>query len=119
MPEQTGRSGQILPSHGSVFIQCSRYGQTDIIAAIRHFVDYASAACITRRTFGASQGRRSGAMPSADRGNMCCLEALGSGSLLLTDEGNYREGIGNGRTMVTYDSPEDAVRPIKILLNNP
>jgi hypothetical protein len=32
-------------------------------------------------------------MPSADRGNMRCFEALGSGSLLLTDEGNYPEGI--------------------------
>lgn len=58
-------------------------------------------------------------MPSADRGNMRCFEALGSSSLLLTDEGNYPEGISNGRTMVTYDSPEDAVRQIKTLLNNP
>jgi hypothetical protein len=58
-------------------------------------------------------------MPSADRGNMRSFEALGGGSLLLTDEGNYPEGISNGRTMVTYDSPEDAARQIRMLLNNP
>jgi spore maturation protein CgeB len=44
---------------------------------------------------------------------------LGSSSLLLTDAGNYPEGISNGSTMVTYESPEDAVRQIKILRNNP
>jgi hypothetical protein len=36
-------------------------------------------------------------MPGANRGSVRCFEALGSGSLLLTDEGNYPEGISNGR----------------------
>jgi spore maturation protein CgeB len=58
-------------------------------------------------------------MPSADRGNMRCFEALGSGSLLLTDEGNYPEGMSDGRTMVTYDSAEHAVSQVKMLLDNP
>ena len=58
-------------------------------------------------------------MPSADRGNMRCFEASGSGALLLTDEGNYPEGFSNGRTMVTYSSPEQAVGQIKTLLKNP
>jgi hypothetical protein len=58
-------------------------------------------------------------MPSADRGNMRCFEALGSRSLLLTDEGNYPQGMVAGRTMVTYASPEDAVGRITALLDEP
>jgi hypothetical protein len=58
-------------------------------------------------------------MPSADRGNMRCFEALGGGSLLLTDEGNYPEGISDGQTMVTYRSAEQAVSQIETLLNTP
>ena len=50
---------------------------------------------------------------------MRCFEASGSGALLLTDEGNYPEGFSNGRTMVTYSSPEQAVGQIKTLLKNP
>ncbi len=55
-------------------------------------------------------------MAGADRGNMRCFEALGSGSLLLSDDGNYPEGMRNGETMVTYKSPEDAVKQIRTLL---
>lgn len=58
-------------------------------------------------------------MPSADRGNMRCFEALGSASLLLTDEGNYPEGMTDGSTMVTYHSPEHAVSQIRALLKDP
>jgi len=55
-------------------------------------------------------------MSSTDRGNMRCFEALGSGALLLTDEGNYPEGMSDGKTMVTYNSPEHALTQIKTLL---
>ena len=58
-------------------------------------------------------------MPSADRGNMRCFEALASGSLLLTDEGNYPEGMSSGNTMVTYHSPKHAVALVKMLLEAP
>lgn len=58
-------------------------------------------------------------MSSSDRGNMRCFEALGSRSLLLTDEGNYPEGMSDGVTMVTYNSPEHALRQIKTLLDDP
>ena len=58
-------------------------------------------------------------MPSADRGNMRCFEALGSGSLLLSDQGTYPEGMEDGRTMVTYNSPEQAVEKIRMLLESP
>ena len=58
-------------------------------------------------------------MPSADRGNMRCFEALGSASLLLTDEGSYPAGMSDGSTIVTYGSAEHAVNQIKVLLEDP
>jgi glycosyltransferase involved in cell wall biosynthesis len=54
-----------------------------------------------------------------DRGNMRCFEALGGGSLLLSDDGNYPEGMKDGQTMVTYNSPEQAVSQIRAVLNHP
>ncbi len=47
---------------------------------------------------------------------MRCFEALGGGALLLSDDGNYPEGMRNGETIATYNSPEDAVRQIRTLL---
>jgi hypothetical protein len=58
-------------------------------------------------------------MAGVDRGNMRCFEALGSASLLLSDDGNYPEGMSNGETMVTYVSPEQAVKQVKALLGSP
>jgi hypothetical protein len=55
-------------------------------------------------------------MAGADRGNMRCFEALGAGALLLSDEGNYPEGMRNGETIVTYRSPEHAIEQIKTFL---
>jgi hypothetical protein len=57
-------------------------------------------------------------MAGADRGNMRCFEALGSGSLLLSDHGNYPEGMKDGQTIATYDSPEQAVRQVRTLLDD-
>ena len=57
-------------------------------------------------------------MAGVDRGNMRCFEALGSGSLLLSDEGNYPEGMKDGKTIATYNSPEQAVHKIKSLLED-
>ena len=56
-------------------------------------------------------------MSGEDRGNMRCFEALGAGSLLLSDEGNYPDGMSDGRTIMTYHSPEHAVQQIKALLD--
>jgi glycosyltransferase involved in cell wall biosynthesis len=55
-------------------------------------------------------------MAGADRGNMRCFEALGSGALLLSDEGNYPEGMRDGETIATYRSPEQAVQQVKRFL---
>ena len=35
---------------------------------------------------------------------MRCFEALGARSLLLSDQGNYPDGMNNGRTITTYSS---------------
>lgn len=58
-------------------------------------------------------------MAGADRGNMRCFEALGSGSLLLSDDGNYPEGMMDGQTIVTYSSSEEAAEKIQALLEDP
>ncbi len=58
-------------------------------------------------------------MSGNDRGNMRCFEALGSRSLLLSDQGKYPEGMKDDETLVTYDSPEQAVAQIKAMLENP
>jgi Glycosyl transferases group 1 len=58
-------------------------------------------------------------MAGNDRGNMRCFETLGAGSLLLSDEGNYLDGMRNGQTIVTYNSPENAVEQVMALLQAP
>jgi hypothetical protein len=57
-------------------------------------------------------------MAGSDRGNMRCFEAMGCGALLLSDAGNYPDGMERGRTMETYDSPEHAARLIPELLRS-
>ena len=48
---------------------------------------------------------------------MRCFEALGAGSLLLSDQGNYPDGMNDGQTIVTYRSPEHAVQQVRALLD--
>jgi glycosyltransferase involved in cell wall biosynthesis len=57
-------------------------------------------------------------MAGRDRGNMRCFEALGGGAMLLSDEGDYPEGMRDGETIVTYNSPEQAVNRIETLLED-
>ena len=58
-------------------------------------------------------------MAGEDRGNMRCFEAMGCGALLLSDRGNYPEGMKDGRTMVSYRNSDDAVDLAIQLLSNP
>ena len=51
-----------------------------------------------------------------DRGNMRCFETLGGGATLLSNAGNYPDGMEDGRTIVVYNSAEDAVGQISSLL---
>jgi hypothetical protein len=55
-------------------------------------------------------------MAGADRGNMRCFEALGGGALLLSDDGNYPEGMKDGETIVTYKSAKHAVSQVETFL---
>ena len=57
-------------------------------------------------------------MAGNDRGNMRCFEALGCGSLLLSDAGEYPEGMRDGETLCTYSSPDDAVSSLRDLLGS-
>jgi hypothetical protein len=58
-------------------------------------------------------------MAGADRGNMRCFEALGSGALLLSDQGNYPKGMKDSETIATYTSAEHAVAQVKRFLQAP
>jgi hypothetical protein len=57
-------------------------------------------------------------MAGPDRGNMRCFEAFGCGALLLSDGGNYPEGMRNGETMLTYDTGESCLDRIEQCLND-
>ncbi|MBK8085091.1 MAG: glycosyltransferase [Devosia sp.] len=48
-----------------------------------------------------------------ERGNMRCWEALGSGALMVSDEGNYPEGMVAGEMFRTFRSLEDVVGVVK------
>lgn len=58
-------------------------------------------------------------MAGIDRGNMRCWEAMGCGALLLSDSGNYPDGMVDGETMIVYTSPADLVKHIEALLREP
>jgi hypothetical protein len=51
-------------------------------------------------------------MAGEDRGNMRCFESMGCGALLVSDAGRYIDGMQEGVTIETYDTPERAVEVI-------
>ena len=53
-----------------------------------------------------------------DRGNMRCFEAMGCGALLVSDDGNYPEGMQNGVTIETYASSADAASVVSRCLGD-
>lgn len=58
-------------------------------------------------------------MAGRDRGNMRCFESMGCGALLLSDAGNYPQGMSNGDTIVTYQNAAEAVRLAEAYLTAP
>ncbi|OWV67959.1 hypothetical protein ATY76_13640 [Rhizobium sp. R339] len=58
-------------------------------------------------------------MAGSDRGNMRCWESLGCGALMVSDAGNYPDGMINGATIMTYDDPQSAPASIRAILNEP
>lgn len=57
-------------------------------------------------------------MAGSDRGNMRCFEALGCGALMVSDTGNYPEGMEDGSTMLTYAGANDVKERIQDALND-
>ena len=57
-------------------------------------------------------------MAGRDRGNMRCFEAMGCGSLLLSDEGNYPASMVAGDNLVTYSTANIAIDLISQLLKS-
>lgn len=58
-------------------------------------------------------------MAGHERGNLRCYEALGTGALLLTDSGEYPDGMHDGSTMRVYPRPEDIASCVQELLSEP
>ncbi|QOZ70640.1 glycosyltransferase [Bradyrhizobium arachidis] len=57
-------------------------------------------------------------MSGNDRGNMRCFEAMGCGALLVSDAGNYPDGMDPGQTIVTYEAGNDCIAQIENCLQN-
>ncbi|KRQ98352.1 glycosyltransferase [Bradyrhizobium valentinum] len=57
-------------------------------------------------------------MAGSGRGNMRCFEAMGCGALLVSDAGDYPEGMKADTTMKTYASPQHAVEVISHCLEH-
>ena len=57
-------------------------------------------------------------MAGRDRGNMRCFEAMGSAAMLLSDEGNYPQGMEENKTLITYHSNPDAMEKIPYWLQD-
>jgi hypothetical protein len=58
-------------------------------------------------------------MAGLDRGNMRCFEAMGCGALMVSDTGNYPEGMVHERNMIAYHGTSDAVQQIRTALQQP
>ncbi len=57
-------------------------------------------------------------MAGRDRGNMRCWEAMGCGALLVSDTGDYPDGMSAGETLYTYADAEGARDTIEALLTD-
>jgi hypothetical protein len=49
---------------------------------------------------------------------MRCFETMGCGALMVSDAGNYPDGMSAGETMEAYDSPDDALEVISECLRS-
>jgi hypothetical protein len=56
-------------------------------------------------------------MAGAERGNMRCWEAMGLGSLMLSDSGVYPAGMVAGESFITYESDADVPELIRRALD--
>lgn len=54
-----------------------------------------------------------------EKGNMRLFEVLGSGNLLITDQGNYHPAFRPDHDFITYTNAEDLRKKVLMLLNEP
>ncbi len=57
-------------------------------------------------------------MAGADRGNLRCFEAMGCGATLLSDSGEYPEGMVDSKTLITWNDADDAKFKARQLLDH-
>ena len=57
-------------------------------------------------------------MAGQERGNIRCFEAVGCGALLVSDAGNYPEGMVANETIVPYDTSTDCLDQIRRCLTD-
>jgi hypothetical protein len=57
-------------------------------------------------------------MAGRDRGNMRCFEAMGCGALMVSDAGDYPEGMQSGVTIATYASSAEAAGVVSRCLDD-
>ncbi len=57
-------------------------------------------------------------MAGSERGNMRCWEALGCGSLMISDAGTYPPGMTDDATLRLFSTPQSAVQVIEDVLSN-
>jgi Glycosyl transferases group 1 len=57
-------------------------------------------------------------MANEDRGNMRCWESMGCGAYLLSDSGNYPEGMIDGETMSCYQDVDDVGNFVNNILSD-
>ena len=55
-------------------------------------------------------------MAGPDRGNMRCFETMGARACLVSDTGNYPDGMEDGKTARFYNTPQDAARIVRTLI---
>ncbi|TDU24134.1 glycosyl transferase family 1 [Panacagrimonas perspica] len=58
-------------------------------------------------------------MAGEDRGNMRCFEAMGSGALMISDDGRYPEHMIDGTNFRAYKSASQAVDQIRRAIDSP
>lgn len=58
-------------------------------------------------------------MAGSDRGNMRVWEALGCGAAMISDAGNYPEGLEMGKAFLAYHSPTEAAAKVRTLRYDP
>ena len=113
----TSRLTRLAESVVGRFLGLNRYRRPATVAAIAKEPVFGRA---LYQLLGKAKIVLNGAIDVAgrDRGNMRCFEAVGCGSLLLSDAGNYPEGFTPNETMLVYDTGSECLKRIENALSD-